>query len=88
MSHHTSPIVRRAETGCFATLSTSLVPSSITHNAAGCKCILAARRADKETIARMATNVRYALATGVFESDKPAVDFAMLLLGATLFTQI
>ncbi|KAI0442968.1 hypothetical protein F4803DRAFT_550540 [Xylaria telfairii] len=76
-----SPIFRRPDTGCSATLSASLAPTQITHDEARCKCILAARHADEETIARIAMNVRYAIATGAVDSDKPAVAVARMLLG-------
>ncbi|KAI1129535.1 hypothetical protein F5Y10DRAFT_238122 [Nemania abortiva] len=74
-----SPTLRRVDTGCSATLSASLVPASVTHDAARCKCMKV--RTDAE-IAQLAENVRSALKEGILESDKPALAFAMILLGA------
>ncbi|KAI0478226.1 hypothetical protein F4859DRAFT_479023 [Xylaria cf. heliscus] len=97
MSPNTSPIIRHPYTGCFATLSASLVPSHITHNAARCKCIVVTRpnspssfsndgdrerEKEREMMTRMAINMQCAVEDGSLESEKPALEFAMLLLGA------
>ncbi|KAI0420490.1 hypothetical protein F5X98DRAFT_371901 [Xylaria grammica] len=70
--------VRRPDTGCTATLGTGLVPAQITHTAR-CKCI---PRQSPEKVARLASAAAHALEEGVLQSDKPAIDFAMMLLGA------
>ncbi|KAI0454786.1 hypothetical protein F5B21DRAFT_474239 [Xylaria acuta] len=90
MSSRTSPILRRPGTGCSVTLSATLVPSQITHTPR-CKCILASTKhthdssgqdeEEREQMERMAASVRCALAEGILESEKPALAFAMLLLG-------
>ncbi|KAI0538309.1 hypothetical protein GGR58DRAFT_468522 [Xylaria digitata] len=60
-------------------LSTTLVPAQITHGApTKCKCFPAQ---GPEEVARLATTAREALSEGLFESEKPALDFAKLLLG-------
>jgi hypothetical protein len=59
------------------TLSAGLVPSNITHGS-GCKCIAA--RTDDE-IRRLGESVKTALEEGILESEKPALAFAMILLG-------
>ncbi|RYC58010.1 hypothetical protein CHU98_g8206 [Xylaria longipes] len=82
MSSQTSPTLRNPDTGCFVTLSASLVPSQVTHNAtARCKCIIPSGDEEEEKLERMAASVRCALAEGILESEKPALAFAMLLLG-------
>ncbi|KAJ8129430.1 hypothetical protein O1611_g4201 [Lasiodiplodia mahajangana] len=73
-----SPTVRNPTTGCVVHLSTSLVPVRITHTAR-CKCM--AVRSDEE-IDQLAVNVRRAVEEGILEHEKPALAFAMILLGA------
>ncbi|KAI3332358.1 hypothetical protein HD806DRAFT_530113 [Xylariaceae sp. AK1471] len=72
-----SPVLRRLATGCAVTLGAGLVPSSITHGSK-CKCI--AVRTDEE-ISRLGESVKTALEEGILESEKPALAFAMILLG-------
>ncbi|KAI1146617.1 hypothetical protein F4825DRAFT_440122 [Nemania diffusa] len=73
------PILRRPDTGCTATLSSSLIPARVTHDAGRCKCMAVRTGAE---MARLAASVRRALAEGILEAEKPALVFAMLLLGA------
>ncbi|KAF2966976.1 hypothetical protein GQX73_g6580 [Xylaria multiplex] len=75
-----SPILRRRDTGCAVKLSATLVPAQITHGApTSCKCFPAHGPGDMARLAGVASS---ALSEGVFESEKPALDFAKLLLGA------
>ncbi|KAI1194595.1 hypothetical protein F5X97DRAFT_346572 [Nemania serpens] len=82
-----SPTIRRPDTGCAATLSAGLAPLRVSHAPRGCcKCICAAEEGQQDEqeaiIARLASSVRVALEEGILVSEKPALCFAMLLLGA------
>ncbi|KAI1185389.1 hypothetical protein F5B17DRAFT_34203 [Nemania serpens] len=97
-SPSSSPTVRHPNTGCTATLSAGLAPLRISHTArCKCKCICVSASTidsspakekeedddeEEENMARLASSVRVALAEGILESEKPALAFAMLLLGA------
>jgi hypothetical protein len=62
------------------TLSSSLTPLKVTHSSTRkCKCIPI--QTDEE-IRRLAANAQKALEEGILVSEKPAIAFAMILLGA------
>ncbi|KAL7627704.1 hypothetical protein AAE478_001898 [Parahypoxylon ruwenzoriense] len=76
-SSNKDPVVRRPDTGCTVTLGSGLMPSGMSHTEK-CKCV---QIDSPEELERSVNSARNALKIGVFDSDKPSKEFAMLLLG-------
>ncbi|KAI1112815.1 hypothetical protein F5Y14DRAFT_420328 [Nemania sp. NC0429] len=81
-----APTIRRPDTGCTATLSAGLAPARISHTPrCQCLCACAAANDDEnedEKVAGLVSSMRTALLKRLLESEKPALCFAMILLGA------
>ncbi|KAI8629195.1 hypothetical protein F5Y19DRAFT_475757 [Xylariaceae sp. FL1651] len=79
------PVLRRGDTGCAVTLGAGVIPLKTTHSATKCKCIPA--KSDEE-IGRLAESLKKAMEEGILESEKPAIAFAMLLLGGDVVYEV